>query len=69
MIGNSQIGTVNLGARLFPYLMGNFDYPPPSNDIKFISDFPYQPKVLIFQVDYFRTSYFNDLWNLPSHRL
>jgi hypothetical protein len=36
MIDNPQQGIVNLGARMFPYLMGNFDFPPPSNDVKFI---------------------------------
>jgi hypothetical protein len=37
MIDNLQPGTINLGVRLFPYLMGTFDYPPPANDVKFIS--------------------------------
>jgi hypothetical protein len=66
MIDNPQQGTVNLGAGLFPYLMGTFDFPPPSNDVKFISVVPDQPKAVIFQVASFRMSYFNDLWTLPS---
>jgi hypothetical protein len=52
MIDNPQQGTVNLGVGLFPYLMGTFDFPPPSNDVKFISVVPDQPKVVILQVDF-----------------
>jgi hypothetical protein len=66
MIDNPQLGTVNLGSRLFPYLMGTFDYPSLSNDVKFISAVPEQPKAVIFKVASFRTSYFNDPWILPS---
>jgi len=66
MKGNPQPSTVNLGAILFPYLMGTFDYPPPANDVKFVSTVPNYPKATIFQVSSFRTNYFNDLWNLPS---
>jgi hypothetical protein len=36
MIDNPQLGTINLGVRLFPYLIGTFDYPPPTNDVKFV---------------------------------
>jgi hypothetical protein len=66
MINNPHPGTINLGVELFPYLMGNFDYSPPANDVKFISVVPDQSKATIFQVASFRTSYFNDLWTLPS---
>jgi hypothetical protein len=57
MIDNPQPDIVNIGVGLCPPLMGTFDYPPPSDDVKFISD---QPKVEIFQVSSFRTTYFND---------
>jgi hypothetical protein len=50
MIENLQQGTINLGDRLFPYMMENFDFLPPLNDIKFISDEPDHPKAAIFQV-------------------
>jgi hypothetical protein len=43
--------------------MGTFDYPPPQGDVRFISD---HHKVEIFQVSSFLTTYFNDLWILPS---
>jgi hypothetical protein len=66
MISNLQPGIVSLGAGLFPYLMGTFDYPSPANDVRFISVVPDQPKATIFQVMSFITSYFNDLWILPS---
>jgi hypothetical protein len=46
--------------------MGTFDYPPPSNDVRFISVVPDQPKAAIFQVASFKTSYFEDPWTLPS---
>jgi hypothetical protein len=63
MIDNPQPSTINLGVGWFPYLMGNFDYPPHSNDVKFILVVLDKPKDAIFQVASFRTSYFNDPWN------
>jgi hypothetical protein len=39
---------------------------PPSNDVRFISVVPDQPKAAIFQVSSFKMSYFHDPWNLPS---
>jgi hypothetical protein len=66
MIDNPQPGTVNLGVILFPSLMGTFDYLPPSNDVRFISVVPDQPRAAIFQVSSFKMSYFHDPWDLPS---
>jgi hypothetical protein len=66
MIDNPQPDIVNVGVGLCPPLMGTFDYPPPSNDVKMISVVPDQPKAEIFQVSSFCTTYFNDLWTLPS---
>jgi hypothetical protein len=66
MIDNPQPDIVNVGVGLCPPLMGTFDYPPPSSDVKFISTILEQPKAEIFQVSSFCTTYFNDLWNLPS---
>jgi hypothetical protein len=63
---NLQPSTVNLGVGLFSLLMGTFDYSSPSNDVKLISLVPDQPKVAILQVSSFTTSYFHDLWALPS---
>jgi hypothetical protein len=63
MIDNPQLGIVNVGVGLCPYLMGTFGYLPPQGDVKFISD---HHKVEIFQVLSFRTTYFNDPWILPS---
>jgi hypothetical protein len=63
MIDNPQPGVVNVGVGLFPSLMGTFDYPPPHDDIKFISN---HHKVKIFQVFSFRMTYFEDPWILPS---
>jgi hypothetical protein len=63
MIDNPQPGFVNIGFGMCPPLMSTFDYPPPSDDVKFVSE---QPKVDIFQVSSFRMTYFNDLWTLPS---
>jgi len=57
MIDTLLLGTVNLGVKLFPYFMGNFDYPPPSNDVRMKDE--------IFQVLSFKMSYFHDSWNLP----
>jgi len=61
MIDNPQPDIVNIGVGLCPPLMGTFDYPPPSGDVNFVSN---QPKVDIFQVSSFRTTYFNDSWTL-----
>jgi hypothetical protein len=63
MIDNPQLGVVNVGVSLCPYLMGTFDYLPPQGDVKFISD---HHKVEIFQVSLFRTSYFTNPRILPS---
>jgi hypothetical protein len=63
MIDNPQPGVINVGVGLCPSLMGTFDYPPPQGDIKFISN---HHKVEIFQVSSFCTTYFDDLWILPS---
>jgi hypothetical protein len=63
MIDNPQPGMVNVGVGLCPSLMDTFDYPPPQGDIKFISN---HHKVEIFQVSSFRTTYFDNLWILPS---
>jgi hypothetical protein len=50
MIDNPQLGIVNIGVVLYPPLMGTFDYPPPSSDVRFLSAIPDQPKVEFFQV-------------------
>jgi hypothetical protein len=63
MIDNPQPIIFNIGVGLCPPFMGTFNYPPPSNNVNFISD---QPRVEIFQVLSFRTTYFNDPWNIPS---
>jgi hypothetical protein len=66
MIENPQLGVINVGVGLFPPLMGTFDYLPPSENVKMISVVPDQPKAKIFLASSFRTTYFNDLWALPS---
>jgi hypothetical protein len=63
MIDNPQPGVLNVGVGLCPSLMGTFDFPPPQDDIKFISN---HHKVEIFQVSSFRMTYFEDPWILPS---
>jgi hypothetical protein len=63
MIDNPQPNVVNVGVGLCPSLMGTFDYPPPHNDVKFISN---HHKAEIFHVSSFRTTYFEDPWILPS---
>jgi hypothetical protein len=57
MIDNPQLGVINVGVGLCPSLMGTFYYPPPHDDVKFISK---HHKVDIFQVSSFRTTYFED---------
>jgi hypothetical protein len=63
MIDNPQPSVVNVGVGLCPSLMGTFDYPPPNDDVKFISN---HHKAEIFHVSSFRTTYFEDPWILPS---
>jgi hypothetical protein len=66
MIDNPQPDIVNVGVGLCPPLMGTFDYPPPTDDVKYISVVPDQPRAEIFQVSSFHMTYFNDPWTLPS---
>jgi hypothetical protein len=66
MIDNPQLDTINIGIGLCPSLMGTFDYPPPYGDANFISVSPDHPRAEIFQMPSFRTTYFHDLWTLPS---
>jgi hypothetical protein len=40
MIDNTQPSIINVGVGLYPPLMGTFDYPPPFDDVKFISTVP-----------------------------
>jgi hypothetical protein len=63
MIDNPQAGVINEGVGLCPSLMGTFDYPPPHDEVKFIST---HHKADIFQVSSFRMTYFEDPWILPS---
>jgi hypothetical protein len=66
MIDKPQPDIINVGVGLCPPLMGTFDYPPPSGDVKLISAAPDQPRDDIFQVSSFRTTYFHNPWTLPS---
>jgi hypothetical protein len=66
MIDNPQPDIVNVGVGLCPPLMGTFNYPPPTNNVQYISVVPDQPRAEIFQISSFRMTYFNDLWTLPS---
>jgi hypothetical protein len=61
-----SLNVINVGVGLFPPLMGTFDYLPPSSNVKMISVVPDQPRAKIFQVSSFYTTYFTDLWTLPS---
>jgi hypothetical protein len=63
MIDNPQAGVVSIGVGLCPSLMGTFDYPPPHGNVKFIST---HHKAKIFHISSFHTTYFQDLWILPS---
>jgi hypothetical protein len=63
MVDNPQASVVNIGVGLCPSLMGTFDYPPPQGDVKFISN---HHKAKIFHISSFRTTYFQDPWNIPS---
>jgi len=66
MIDNLHPRIVILGVGLFPLLMGNFDYPLPSNDVNLILVVLDQPRTAMFQVYSFKMNYFNNPWNLPS---
>jgi hypothetical protein len=63
MIDNPQPRVFNVGVGLSPSLMGTFDYPHPHDDVRFISN---HHKAEIFHVSSFCTTYFQDLWILPS---
>jgi hypothetical protein len=63
MIDKPQPCVINVGVGLCPSLIGTFNFPPPHDDIKFISN---HHKVEIFKVSSFHTTYFKDPWILPS---
>jgi hypothetical protein len=56
MIDNPQPNIINVGVVLCPPLMGTFNYPPPSDDVKMILVVPDQPKAEIFSVLSFCTT-------------
>jgi len=66
MIDNPKPGIINVGDGLCPPLMGTFNYLPPTGNVHFMSVVPDQPRAEIFQISSFFTTYFNDLWTLPS---
>jgi hypothetical protein len=61
MIDNPYLDTVNIGVGFYPSLMGTFDYPPPSSDVKLISAAPDQPRDEIFHMSSFHMTYFHDM--------
>jgi hypothetical protein len=63
MIDNPQASVVNVGVGLCPSLMGTFNYPPPHDDVRYISN---HHNADFFQVSSFHTTYFEDPWILPS---
>jgi hypothetical protein len=44
--------------------MGTFDYPPPTNNVHYMTTFPDQPRDENFQILSFHTTYFLDPWTL-----
>jgi hypothetical protein len=66
MIDKPQPYIVNVGVGLCPPLMGTFDYWPLTNNVHYILVVPDRPRAKIFQISLFLTSYFNNLWTLPS---
>ena len=66
MIDNPHLGIINIGVGLCPPLMGTFDYPPPTDNVHYMSVVPDQSSAEIFQISSFDMTYFNDPWNLPS---
>lgn len=68
LIGNSYNATENMGVRMYPSLMGTFNF---SASVAYINSTLASSIVLVSsastsQVCYFRTTYFEDLWILPS---
>jgi hypothetical protein len=66
MIDNAQPDIINVGVGLCPPLMGTFDYPPLTENFHYMSTDLDQPWAENFQISSFHTTYFNDLWTLPS---
>jgi hypothetical protein len=62
MIYNSQPTTEDIGVRMYSSLMGTFDFVAPIHHIYTISSGSSSSMRFVP----FRTSYFNDPWNLPS---
>jgi hypothetical protein len=66
MIDNLQPNIVNIGVGLCSPLMGTFDYPPPTDNVHYMTVVPDQPRAKNFHLSLFRMTYFNDPWTLPS---
>jgi hypothetical protein len=66
MIDNPQPGIVNVGVGLCPSFMGTFDYLPPTGNFHYMTIVPDQPWAEFFQISSFHTTYFHNLWTLPS---
>jgi hypothetical protein len=66
MIDNPQPKIVNVGVGLFPPLIGPFNYLPLTDNVHYILAVPNQPRAEIFQISLFRTTYFSNMWTLPS---
>jgi hypothetical protein len=62
VIDNSQSTTKNIGVRMYSSLMGNFNFTAPSHHVYSMSSSPISAGRSIP----FCTSYFSDLWTLPS---
>ena len=61
MVGNSKKDPLNVGIGLYPSLMRTFTFPP--LEVNMISCVRNEP--LVMEVP-FKTSYYSDLWNLPT---
>jgi hypothetical protein len=62
VIDNSRTTTENIGVGIFSFLMGTFDFSSPNHQVYAMSSRP----VSTGRFSPFRTSYFDDLWTLPS---
>jgi hypothetical protein len=65
VIENSRPPTENIGVEMFSYLMGAFDFSTPNHQVYTMSN----RHVSTGRFIPFRTSYFDDLWTLPSPNL
>jgi hypothetical protein len=68
LIEISEMETERIGVGMYPSLMGTFNFPTPVLYIRAtLGEYSkWRPSIPVTRVSFFRTTYFEDPWVLPS---